>query len=48
MNKMYYVTYLNADDETQYGNVLSRDEVFKLRKNKLINIMSVTETSKVQ
>lgn len=48
MNKKYYVTYLNADDEMKYGNEFTRDEIYKLRKNKLVNILSVTESSKVK
>ena len=48
MNKKYYVTFANADDEMQYGNEFTRDEIYKLRRNKLVNILSVTESSKVK
>jgi hypothetical protein len=48
MNKKYYVVFDDANDEMQYGNEFSRDEIFKLKKNKLVNILSVTESSKVK
>jgi|LGVF01.2.fsa_nt_gb hypothetical protein len=48
MNTKYYVVFDDANDEMQYGNEFSRDEIFKLKKNKLVNILSVTESSKVK
>lgn len=48
MNKKYYVVFDDANDEMQYGSEFTRDEMYKLRKNKLVNILSVTESSKVK
>lgn len=48
MNKKYYVVYSKLENEMQYGTEMIRDEVFKLRKNKNYNIMSVKESSNVK